>query len=122
MKHNKAFFTLIILSIVISTVRSFFRVEAGVVLVIIQFIVIILAVFTLTEAYHKMVAKYLWSRYCYMADWEYVDRVDTYCTEYNVTLEVFGYSFFGCGVNSAGEKEICDIVCACPDGKVVVII
>lgn len=117
MKHNKAFFILIILSIVIGAVGSFFRVEVRIVLAIIQFVVVILAVFTLTETYHKIVAKYLWSRYCYQAEWEYVDR-----TEYNVTLEVFGYSFFGCGVNSAGEKEICDIVCACPNGTVVVIV
>ena len=122
MKHNKVFFTLIILSIVIGAVGTFFRVEVRILLAIIQFTVVILAVFTLTEPYHKMVAKYLWSRYCDMADWEYVDRVDTYCTEYNVTLEVFGYSFFGCGVNSAGEREINDIVCTCPDGTVVVIV
>lgn len=117
MKHNKVFFTLIILLVVIGTVGYFSNGEVRIVLAIIQFIIVILAVFTLTETYHKMVAKYLWSRYCDRADWEYVD-----CTEYNVTLEVFGYSFFGCGVNSAGEKEICDIVCNCPDGTVVVIV
>lgn len=122
MKHNKVFFTLIILLVVIGTVGYFSNGEVRIVLAIIQFIIVILAVFTLTETYHKMVAKYLWSRYCDRADWEYVDRVDTYCTEYNVTLEVFGYSFFGCGVNSVGEKEINYIVCTCPDGTVVVIV
>lgn len=117
MKHNKVFFALIILSIVIGAVGSFFRVEVRIVLAIIQFIVIILAVFTLTETYHKMVAKYLWSRYCGMAEWKYVD-----CTKYKVTLEVFGYSFFGYGDNSAEDKEINYIVCVCPDGTVVSII
>ena len=119
MKRNKIFYIIIILSIILGTVSLFLDGAVKIVFVVVQFTLIAVAVFMLTPAYHKMMARHLWNKYCVDAEWEYVDKVDPYCVEYNVTLEVYGYAYTGYGFVSAGEKEVHYMACVCPDGTVI---
>jgi hypothetical protein len=120
MKQSKIFYTLIILSFV--TGVTTFLIDNRVwmaILALVQFALLAAAVFTLTPAYHKLVARHLWNKYWTDAEWEHADTVDQYCAEYNITLEVYGYFYTGNGYVTAGEKEIDHIACVCPDGSTV---
>ena len=53
------------------------------------------------------------------AEFDRVDRVDDYCWECNISLEVDGYKFGGYGTDSCGNHEIEYLECVCPDGSTV---
>jgi hypothetical protein len=61
-------------------------------------------------------ANLLWSAYGCDAVWEAFDRVDDYCTECNISLEIDGFVFEGTGTICHGEKEIHSLECTAPDG------
>lgn len=67
-------------------------------------------------------AHLLWSAYGCDAEWEAYDRVDDYCTECNITLEVEGFVFEGTGTICCGEKEIQSLECTAPNGEKITIV
>ena len=120
MTQNKTFYVIIVLSVIVGSVSLFMDSTAWrVVFALVQFALFCLAIFTLSPAYHRIMARWLWDEYWTDAEWEHADTVDPYCAEYNITLEVYGYFYTGDGYITAGEKEIGHITCICPDGSTV---
>ena len=61
-------------------------------------------------------AQTLWNEYQRDAQWDPYDRVDSYSTECNISLEVDGFVFEGRGVVCCGENIPMELICASPDG------
>ena len=66
-----------------------------------------------------MTPQELWDQFGCDAEWERVDRVDDYCWDCIISLEVDGHKFSGSGYECCEDREITSLECELPDGTVI---
>ena len=68
------------------------------------------------------VAHAVWDQLQGDATWDKYDKVDDYTWESNIDLEVDGLKFQGWGQEVGEDKEIRELECTLPDGRIITII